>query len=637
MRNLLGKTMAAALAAAAALSIAACGSTPKAAALRDGSYVAEAAGNNGPVKIKTTIEGGRIASIEVVSHAETPGLSDPAFERIPEAIVKGQTLAVDAVSGATHVSEAILEAVEKGLKEAGADIQALKVKKETAEAAAETLDCDVVVVGAGGSGATAAVTVAESGKKVIVLEKAGNPGGTSIIASGIYASDSKKQAEAGIVCRTSDVYEWWQNYVSWLNDSNLTWKFFKKSASTIEWLEERGFEFKIVPNVQKVHADSFETYHAFLDDGKRLQYMKTLLSGVEKNGGQILYETRAEKILMKDGRAVGVVAKAADGTMLTVNAKAVVVATGGFGANPDIVAEVSGGVKMSSLNSGTQTGDGQKMAREAGAGGADQRYIHYHGVDMPFEIIGAAATSGDGSKGATGGIDSVNHLANYPGGLWVNKKGSRFISESLCYDSALVANATYRAGGDYYVVIDAKSLKALEAKGSSGLGINNSPERLAGFPLAPVNQPWTGLASQFETAIKLRGGFKADSIAGLAKAMGMEPAVLEKTVAAYNAVCAAKSDEQFGKEAQYLIPVSEGPYYAALGRTVQLGGLGGISTDDRLNATTPAGKAIPGLYAAGSDVNGIYNNVYPLIEGVTAGWAYNSGRIAGESVVEDLN
>jgi len=212
----------------------------------------------------------------------------------------------------------------------------------------------------------------------------------------------------------------------------------------------------------------------------------------------------------------------------------------------------------------------------------------------------------------------------------------RFASEAICYDSALVANATSANGGDYYVIIDSRSLRTLEAEGSSGLGIDNSPERLAGFPLAPVNEPWAGLAAQFKTAIEVGGGFKSDTVEGLAEAMGMDPAVLARTVRGYNDICRSKNDVPFGKEAQYLIPIVEGPYYAALGRTVQLGGLGGISTDHRLNVTTMARKPIPGLYAAGADVSGIYNNVYPLIEGVTAGWAYNSGRIAGESVLEDL-
>lgn len=625
------------LALGLALAVAGCSTTaPAPQGLRDGVYSASAQGNNGPVTVQTTIKGGRIANVVVTRHSETAGIADPALERIPAAIVKGQTLAIDTVSGATHASEAILKATEDCLGQAGGNIAALKAKKSSAKVATETYSCDLVVVGAGGAGSSAAVTAAEGGAKVIVVEKAAVPGGATIMSSGILATDSAKQKAASVTCRTEDVYKAWQDYNAWLNDSVLTWKFFSKSASTIDWLEARGYEFNIVPNVQKTHAEGFETYHHYGSDDKKMDYMKALLSHVEKNGGKVLYETRATRILMDKGAVSGLEATRADGTRVVIKAASVLIATGGWGANPELVAKFSNGVKMSALNSGTQTGDGIAMTQAVGAGEA-RAFAQFHGVDMPFEITGAAASSGDGSKGAAvGGIGSVNHFANYAGGLWVSKRGERFASEAICYDSALVANATYTVGGDYYVIVDARSVAALEAKGASGLGINMSPERLAGQQLAPVSEPWANLGSQFELAIKLGGAFKANTIADLAKAIGAEPAKLQATVDEYNRACAAKKDRQFGKDPMYLIPVSEGPYYAVLGRTVQLGGLGGIPTDSDLKVTDAHKKAIPGLYAAGADVAGIYNDVYPLIEGGTAGWAFNSGRIAGESILEYL-
>lgn len=625
-----------ALAIGLAVLIGACQSTaPAPLGLKDGVYTAKAQGNNGPLTVQTTIKGGKIADVAILKQTETVGVADEALKQIPKRIVETQSLAVDAISGATHVSDAILAATEDCLKQAGGNIAALKAKKTSPEAvksADEIYSCDFVVIGAGGAGASAAVTAAEGGAKVIVVEKAAIPGGATLMSSGILATDSSKQKAAGIVCKTEDVYKSWQDYNAWLNDPVLTWKYFSGSAGTIDWLEAHGYQFNIVPNVQKTHAEGFETYHHYGSDDKKMDYIKSLLSYVEKNGGKILYQTRATKILTDKGAVSGIEAVKADGSKVTISAKSVLVATGGWGANPELVAKYTNGVKMSALNSGTQTGDGIALTQALGAGEA-RAFAQYHGVDMPFEITGAAATSGDGSKGAAaGGIGSVNHFANYAGGLWVNKRGERFASEAICYDSALVANATYAQGGDYYVVVDAKSVAALEAKGAGALGITMSPERLAGQPLAPVNEPWSDLTKQFDLAIKLGGAFKGATIADLAKAIGSDPAVLQATVDEYNKVCASKKDRQFGKDPMYLVPVAQGPYYAVLGRTVQLGGLGGIPTDSDLRVTDTHKKPIPGLYAAGADVAGIYNDVYPLIEGGTAGWAFNSGRLAGASV-----
>lgn len=604
--------------------------------LKDGVYTTVGAGKDGPITVETTIQGNKILAVKIVKQSETAGVADAALKRIPEAIVAGQTTEVDAVTGASYTGKGIIEAVEKAITLAGGDPAAFRVKVAVEAKALVLLTADVVVVGAGGAGSAAAAAAADGGAKVIVIEKAAQPGGATMMSSGLFASDSKLQAAAHVKVPTAEIYKKWEDYVNWLNDPVLTWKFFKKSASTIDWLQERGYKLKLVPNVQKVHVNDYETYHAYADESKKMEYLQTFLSNVTKKGGQIIYDTRGTHLITDNGKVVGVEAQGSDGTPYKINAKAVVIATGGFGANPEIVAQVNPGKKMSALNSGTQTGDGAVMVREIGGGGEKTMFSHYHGVDMPFEVIGAASNSGDGSKGATGGIDSVNHFANFPGGLWVNRAGVRFAPETICFDSALVANVTYSMGGEYYVIVDSKTFKAVEAKGASGVGIPLSPERLAGFELAPVKTPWTGLTQQFETAIKLGGAFKGNTLDDLAKAMGVEAASLKETVAEYNAACKAKKDEQYGKDAKYLVPVAQGPYYAVVGRAVALGGLGGILTDDKLRVTKDDGTVIPGLYAAGADVSRIYNNVYPLVEGVTAGWAFNSGRMAGESVLAYL-
>ncbi len=602
--------------------------------MKDGAFVTTTDGHNGPIRIETVIQDGAIAEVHVLEHSETAGISDAALERIPNSIVKYQSLAVDSVSGATMVSRAIIDGVAEGVKQAGGNVDKMMTPIPQAEVKTETYDADVVVVGAGGAGAAAAVTAAEGGLKVLLIEKSANPGGTTLFASGLFATDSYQQEAQGIVVPSDEVYQEWQEYTCWLNDSTLTWNFFKKSASTIEWLEERGYELELVPNVQKVHEGGWTTYHSFQDESKKMDYLLELLSHVESNGGSIMYETRAVKLLKQNGAVSGVQAVTGDGTRVFVNADAVILATGGFGASVDVMDTVTGGVNMSQLNSGTQTGDGIAMVREVGGADLAGAFAHYHGVDMPFDVIMAAGVIDD--KGARGGIEQVNHFANYPGALWVSSQGNRFASEAICYDSALVANATYAVGGNYYVIVDQKSVNALERGGSSELGITLSPERLAGQELAPTRTPWAGLTEQFDLAVELGGAFKGDTVEELAEAIGIDAGTLVETVDTYNGICESGVDEQHRKEAMYLIPVREGPFYAVKGQTVALGGLGGIRTNSRLNVTDASGATIKGLYAAGNDVNEIYNNVYPLVEGVTCGWAFNSGRMAGEAVLDDF-
>ena len=135
-----------------------------------GIYTGTAMGNNGEIKVEVEFSETEILSVTVVEHHETEGLAAPAIERIPSGIVENQTLAVDTVSGATNVSNGILDAVADCVTQAGGDVESLKVKEEsTTNAQVEEITTDVVVVGAGASGSAAAVAASEAGANVILL------------------------------------------------------------------------------------------------------------------------------------------------------------------------------------------------------------------------------------------------------------------------------------------------------------------------------------------------------------------------------------------------------------------------------------------------------------------------------------
>ena len=152
-----------------------------------GTYAAEAAGNNGPVAVEVTVTADAITAVTVTAHAETPGLSDAPISRIPAAIVEGQTLAVDVVAGATNTSAAILKAAEDCLTQAGADIEALKIAAASAEKELTVTEREVeaLVIGAGGSGMAAAITLMEEGVDVLLIDKMPTAGGATALTGAL--------------------------------------------------------------------------------------------------------------------------------------------------------------------------------------------------------------------------------------------------------------------------------------------------------------------------------------------------------------------------------------------------------------------------------------------------------------------
>ena len=548
--------------------------------MKDGTYTETVQGRNADITVETTIEGGKITNVVVTDQQETKEVAGAALTDVPAAIVAANSVNVDGVTGATVTSDAIKLAVSNAITEAGGDPDSMAAAESTSSASAETvnLEADVVVVGAGGTGVSAALAAQQSGAKVILLEKAATVGGVSIIAGGPMGIDSQDQKDAGVAgtFTVNDVLDYWQSYNAWMDDGQLFYNIASKSGETIDWLEENGMEFTFMGTEQAAHADGFQTYHIYADQDNKLGYYETLVQKFEDAGG--------------------------------------------FGANSEMVEEKVG-FPLETFTTGTQTGDGATMSQAIGAG-VGKTIQQYHGV-----------TSYSGIQ--TGqGKDEIAKAIYLASSVWVNRRGSRFCPEDLNYDTALCSNAAATQGEYFFSIMSEDMVDAVAAGGSQALGVDTAVAYEPTIPMFSVDEPWTDFKAALEDGVDKGIVFKGSNVEELAQNMGVDPDTLKQTLAQYDEYCAEGVDEVYGKDSKYLTALGDGTLYAVKARPVSLGGIGGVLVNSNLQVIKEDGTVIGGLYAAGNDVAEIYNNSYPLVEGVTMMTALTGGRICGLSAAE---
>ena len=587
--------------------------------LKDGSYDITVDGRNGKMTVTTVIKDGAIAEVKIGDNTETPEVATTALEQLPQAIVDAGTPFVDAVTGATITSDAIMEAVKGAITAAGGNPDSFS-KDTGANKSTEVkeLEADVVVVGAGATGVSAALTAQQNGANVILLEKAATPGGVSIIAGGPMGIDSKDQQEAGVAgtFTTADVLKYWQDYNCWMDDGQLFYNISNRSGETIDWLEENGMEFTFMGTEQAAHADGFQTYHIYKDQENKAGYYTTLIDKFTEAGGQVYFETPATELKAENDAITGVIATAKDGTTYDISCKAVVLGTGGFGANAEMIEEEVG-FPLETFTTGTQTGDGATMSRAIGAG-KGKTIQQYHGV-----------TSYSGIQ--TGqGKDEIAKAIYMPTSVWVNRRAARFCPEDLNYDTALCSNAAATQGEYFYSIISEDMVKALEEGGAKALDVDTAVAYEPTIPMFSIDEGWTEFRAALEDGVSKGIVFKGANVSELAANMGIDAESLEKTLADYNASCENGADPVYGKASKYMKSLGDGTLYAVKARPVSLGGIGGVLVNSNLQVIKDDGTVIKGLYAAGNDVAEMFNNSYPLVEGVTMMNALSGGRICGE-------
>ena len=590
------------------------GTTAWAQSYTAGVYTAQANGNNGPVTVEVEVSDAEILSVKVTEHAETAGLSDTPIERIPAKIVEGQTLAVDTVSGATNTSNAILKAAEDALAQAGADIEALKVVQEKDETAGETAERHVqaLVIGAGGSGLAAAITLQEQGIETLVVDKMANAGGaTALTGALINGGCSKQQAERGV---TDDVQTMFMDamvYGSFQNDARMTWLMVNNTGDSVDWLHDTvGVEFEEAINHFPEHTND----RAFYPKGKQPGYLTgTMEQHYLSNGGELLLETRAQHLLTEDGRVIGASCSTADGT-LNIYADVTLLATGGYGASVALRPADQMGTLFYGASS--STGDGIIMAEEVGAMTHYMQYLKSYpqGIEKPLD--GGNITA-DGTTFR--GNAYISPLASQAvtlndGAIYVNVEGERCMNENM--DFVSIKKVTQKQTDmTVYLVMDQKGYDNWMGMMEVSAGL--TPEIVAPWLDADDGKP------------VFRKGATVEEAAAKA---GIDAEKLSATVAHFNEMVASGKDDDFGRAEMSVGLDSDGPIYIVEQRLRMATSLGGLKTSTSFEVYDENEQAIDGLYACGEVIGGVHGD--ESMPSNCVAWAVTSGRLAAKAAAD---
>ena len=578
-----------------------------------GDFTGTAQGFGGEVTVTVTLTDGAITAVTAEGAGETEGVGSKAIELMPADMSESGSIAVDTVAGATITSNAILEAVKAALTAAGVDPEAYNVAVDKGAIEDLVRSCDVVVVGAGGAGMTAAITAADAGKNVVIVESQAMVGGNSVRATGgmnagktVWQDENTFAEEAGVektLASAAETYaddetvtalaqtvsEQWKAYQEnpegyfdsvelmeldtmiggkAINDFDLVKALCENSASAIDWLDTIGAE---LHDVASFGGASVKRIHRPVDaEGKTISVgsyiVPVLESACQERGIEILFNTTATALRQdENGNVTGVEGVTKDGANVIVEAKAVVLATGGFGANLEMVASYKPDLEgFMTTNAAGAQGQGIAMAQAVGAATVDMDQIQIHPTD---------------------------------GAILVNAEGKRFTDEVGTRD--VVSAAEIAQTGSYsWLVVDQAMVDASSV-----------------------------IAGYITKGLTVTG----EDYAALAEAMGVDAEAFTATMEAWNACVESKTDEEFGRTS-FANPLNTAPYYAIKVTAGIHHTMGGLKINTATEVLNEAGEAIPGLFAAGEVTGGVHGA--NRLGGNAVADFIVFGRIAGTSAAE---
>lgn len=485
----------------------------------------------------------------------------------------------------------------------------------------ETKTCDVAVIGAGCSGVNTAVRAAEAGLKVILVEKTESIGGASLMSFAPMAYNSKIGLAAGGPIDTEPIIEQWVADSHWRVNASAIRQLVNTSGEAVDWMVDNGWTFTPMPG----GAVMLPAYD------KREPLFKDMLAKYVEPTGEVLTKTTAKHLVVdKDGAVTGVVVVDGSNKGIQIDAKAVVIATGGYAGNADMV---EAAFDFNGVFAGLpqDIGEGLEMAWAAGA----QKPQNFGG-QMLHQTLAKATDSLIPQFDAFPAKYPM--ILTYVGNLLnVGSSGVRFRNEALALDAVPAANSSTYQGFYHYVIVSQTMLDILEKQGLVGLGVDYKigmpPEYKPKFEL---DTPWDNATAVFDKMAEGDGGFKGDTVEDLAKAAGMDPVLFTKQFEEYEGFCSTGVDTQFGKAAQYLKSLGDGPYYAITTVENNLCSWGGLLTNTDYQVLDYDRIPVPGLYAVGNEAGtNLYNDTY-VGKGVGMGNTITSGYICGGKLGETL-
>ena len=476
----------------------------------------------------------------------------------------------------------------------------------------KVLACDVVVVGGGGSGLSAAVRAAQKGAKVILVEKMDKLGGNSYFAGGLLATNSKYHRAAGLPDKTEEYIRSNFKKHGYTQNSALVQRYIRNSGKFYEWIVDMGFDpentryiFDTVVLMKERSEPGPLNHPAYGPGITGSNICDVLITQLAPLGITVLDSTKVTKLLTDEAGITGVQARGQEADY-TISAKAVILSTGGFGGNMEML---------------------QRFLPEYFA--SDNYFSHYCLLSTTGDGISMAEELGaEIGKNVSVGVEAINHIpgaysmqlaSKCPRNVIVNKNGQRFVAEDDTAGATKVMDL--QPEGIAYSLFPENDLDAIYEASLSRTNFGDRQPDRAEFD--------EDLKKELLDGKILRG----QTIGELAEKIGCPAENLEKTLGDYDEFCKKGHDDDLLKAPEYLIEMGSGPLYAAkLYRKFDVT-MGGVSINERLQVVRPDQSPIPGLYATGDVASNWMGTDYgPLFSSFS--WAMNSGYLSGEEAAE---
>jgi fumarate reductase flavoprotein subunit len=477
------------------------------------------------------------------------------------------------------------------------------------------MEAELVIIGGGGCGLAAATQARQLGVDVLVLEKMGSAGGSLICTEGMFVFDSHWQKEAGVEADLDGFLKKCMDYHHWIPRPELYRTWIGETAETVDWCEGIGCEYGALATIG-LTPQSFLAWKHDPGSGKSpgSEFTANLAKAAEEAGANIMLETTAKRIVLEGGAVVGVLAENDSGAVIRIDTKAVLISTGGYGQNEEMLKELAHFV-CRAVEPGTpgRVGDGMKMGLDAGA--------------ALWDFPGTLPLLGPLVAGA--GWEPNMVILSFQPLLWINQDCERYIGEDILLENFAYAGQASKNQERSITLFTEADLKHFEETGPYA----NI------FTLGKVGTPDEAVR---ERLLELQEGdgtvYVADSIEDLARLADLDAAALKACVERYNGYCAAGVDSEFGKDAEYLKPLSAGPYYALENAVCFTGSGGCLKVDTEMRCLDAERVPVIGLWAGGCDAGGLFGDCYDanIAGGSMASWAINSGRLAAKSIANFL-